>query len=70
MNIKLLHAIIDQLYLVITHHPIQNPTEQKTQKEEEEIVTIKTNKKEKIRKTGDNWVRGLTISSSPSLFVC
>jgi hypothetical protein len=46
MNIKLLHAIIDQLYLVITHHPIQNPTEQKTpKKKEKEIVTIKTNKK-------------------------
>jgi hypothetical protein len=42
MNIKLLHTVIDQLHLVITHHPIQNPKKKKTQKRKKKEVKIKT----------------------------
>ena len=47
MNIKLLHAVIDQLHLVITHHPIQNPTKEKKPKKENKKLKIKTKKKER-----------------------
>jgi hypothetical protein len=41
MNIKLLHTVIDQLHLVITHHPIQNPKKKNPKKKKKE-VKIKT----------------------------
>lgn len=68
-HIELLHAIIDHLHLIVTHHPSShqsNPRNQKNPKKKNKI-RLSTEKRKKFYSYE---FRKITISSNPFLGVC